>query len=235
MTCQTCNNQNNASSEIDQASKAQGVTYDEGNGVKTNIIISGPMSEVLTEQLSVIFKKQPIATGQTQDAIDLTQIARETHANQIATASILAKIENEPDNAVRLHDFDVKSIKDHMNNLTKEKPSSKELQNPQVNVVAGRYEQLLDGPSMSELLSEGILNEDTHLIMVEGQSDDQIVVGGKNGSGVMSKLFQKARQQSFDEKPVTEKIDSLNRVYGDAVTVHAGVEAFVRYLIKGKR
>ncbi len=236
MTCTTCANTNQASSEIDQASKNEGVTYDDREGVKTSIIVSGPLSEVLTEQLSVIFKKKPIETGKPEDALDLSSIARETHANQIATAEILAKIENEPDNTVRLHDFDVKSIKEHMTNINKETPTSQDLgKAAQVNVVAGSYEQLIDGPSMSDLMDSGIVGEGTHFVMVEGTNQDMIVVDGKSSAGVMSKLFQKARQLAYDEKPITEKVESLNRVYNNSVTVHASVEAFVRYMLKGKR
>lgn len=83
-TCETCN-MNNAGSAINNFGNSlkqdtnlntkgkDGFTYDEGKGIKDNVILSGPLSEIYTRALNISLKKIPIdQVEETPDDLDKT-------------------------------------------------------------------------------------------------------------------------------------------------------------------
>lgn len=239
MTCTSCQQGgNNTSNDANSSEVGNKVTVNDGEGARGSLVISGPLAEVLKEQLDIVFVKRPVlgdvhGSKDNPPPLDLTKISRESHANDVALDALLAEIEAEPDNQIILNNIDVKSIKEHLENAHKGTLHSSELGDKAViNVVAGSIDQLLDGPLMAEVAPSVFCEQHEFILIDKPAENASSMVPVNKASGRVAKLWSESKIVPTDSTSVTDKIASLQRVYGDDLVVHASVEGFVRSIIQ---
>lgn len=238
--CTDCQTNNNGSDGAEP--NAPGVTYDEGGGIKNRVVISGPLSEVLSKELNIIFKKTPLdltegpANGPVLDAM---ASATESYAQDVALQVAFRQAMVEPENEVILRSVDVSSIKEHVARMHEGVPKAEDLQGTQqINVITGEIDHLLDGPAMSPY----DITDNTEIILmsapvagdVNGKTDDLCVV--KQDPTSSNRILQVLKQAKVttpvgDYPTVTSKVEALERIY-TGNRVHASKEAFVLSLLE---
>ena len=236
--CASCQTTDGTTNDVTQN---QGVTYNEGTGVKDRVIISGPLSEVLAKQLSVVFKKKDLSLEPDVPDADIAaeQPATETYAQDQAIAQAFYDAANEPDNQVILGNFDVASIKEHVERKQNNR------------VQPGDIENVTDIPVL--VVTEADLLDTANIMDVQLKSTDELLVvmepdmrstSGKQTNNLMHRqtgnaVTQTLRRPEFTDTPkldghnctLSEKIEALERMYGGQVKrIHFGVEAFIASL-----
>lgn len=239
--CVDCQTPNNTSPGPEAGQP--GVTYDEGQGVKNRVVISGPLSEVLAKELNIIFQKTPLDLGDgaaNAPLLEAMSNSKESYAQDVALQAAFREALLKPENEVVLRSVDVTSIKDHVARMHEGEATNEDLQGTQqVNVVAGDIDHLLNGPEMSPY----DINEHTEIILMarpvtgdtNGNTDDTVVV--KNGPSSSNRIMQllqgrvKVTAPQGDYPTVTSKVEALERIY-TGNRVHASKEAFVLSMIE---
>lgn len=227
-----------------------GVTYNEGEGTKGMVKITGPMSELITEQLNIIFKRTPLTLGSNppgaDDVVDPTGInaqerqtpAKETIVQDAALREVFSEMAEQPTHQVVLHGIDIQDIKDHVRRMSAGDPKNSDLMGVhEINVLGGDIDDLLNGKEMSAY----DLDDTTDVILVtrpivgdnEGGEESPVMVrrGGANPITQVLAAPVRTVMADGDYETVTQKVEALQRVYEDKV-VHASIEAFAISVLK---
>lgn len=210
----------------------QGVTYDEGNGIKRNVVMSGPLSQIVAAQMNAVFKKQEFELN-----AGAPEPALETHAQDIAVRDAFHAAANQPDNQVILANFDVASIKEHLTRMQTNKPNNADLEHvTPIEVVAATADQLLDPCLMDEYAPnryDEILVVDAPVVgATDGDSVTKIMIRDPGSMITKTLRGNDAPPQpkvSNDEPTLSEKVKAIERLYPNS-RLHLGVESFLKSL-----
>lgn len=216
----------------------EGVTYDDGEGIKDRIVMSGPLSEVIAAQLNVIFKKQVITTdGEPGDAPIVSTESMQQYATiQGAFEDSLSQ----PENEVVLTGYDVMSVKEHLNRMLSNKLFQKDDENiTTVPVVVVTEDDLLEPTTLMDF----ILKSTDELLIVKDRTanapEHMFLTRNTNNNTTrfLDNTNTPAKPLVYDEDELTvsDKMQALERMYGDKVKhIHFGVKAFVKSLRQRK-
>lgn len=220
----------------DDQQQNSGVTYNEGTGIKDKVIISGPLSEVLAKQLAVVFHKKDLTLDADPQEADVPAAATETYAQDQAVVQAFQAAANKPDNQVILGNFDVLSVKDHMQRMLSEQPNAQDVQaSAEIPVVVMSENDLLDTALLNEVQLKG---SDELLVLhapdpFTGKSEDTFAVRSE-ANPVLQVLHNgeyTPPAQDPDAPTVAEKAAAIERLYsGQVKRIHFGLEAFIASL-----
>lgn len=196
------------------------VAYDDGDGIKDQIIMTGPLSQVFTQAMNVVFQKKPLElTDNPPDAevpVENKQdkSAVESYANDVYMEKMINEMSTSPELAVVLSNFDVKSVNDHIADVrNNEQPAEA----PDITTVLVTSASDIVKPEFYERL----LNDNFNGIAV--------VVGDMGGSGALQSPKEEYKIFESDK----ETASSIERLFEDTgVKVCFGMEAFAKELTK---
>lgn len=127
--CQSCQTPTEAAAPSDGNNQTmpEGFTYDEGGGVKDQLIIQGPVAEVFRQALELRFQKKSLSEVNAT-AIDKTieevgtgvqssGVATESQAQDAGIQDMLSEIASTPGADVVLGQFDYRSVQEHVERM----------------------------------------------------------------------------------------------------------------------
>lgn len=144
-SCTDCAN----TTQTTNASSSQGVTYDQGQGIKDKVVLTGPLSELLAQQLNVIFKKTDIAeqSGESTepDVPEIVQLeaTRESMVTDLAIQEAIKETTKDAENSVVLSQFDFQDVSEHLRQVYESPEQEKEYNHNTIALVVGTPEQIL--------------------------------------------------------------------------------------------
>ena len=211
--------------ENNETSNNTTFTYDEGNGKKELVKLTGPLSEIMTQSLNIAFAKKPVfdkevdipdglSQQDTQELLDSAKITpemRSAESFQQEEQEIKAAIA-----ASKLLMDDVGSRYDFIsdNNDTES--------NPQVVVSLVKEEDLLKPQVVDEIHTRADSEPQAHnLVMVTDKAEYMGV-----GMGIKRKLVSSIK----DEENISTKLSIENLYTKEGITVLYGLESFLHYL-----
>lgn len=200
-------------------------TYDEGNGEKELVKLTGPLSEIMTQSLNIAFAKKPVfdkevnipdglSQQDTQELLDSAKITpemRSAESFQQEEQEIKAAIA-----ASKLLMNDVGSRYDFIsdNNDTES--------NPQLVVSLVKEKDLLKPQVVDEIHTRAEIQPQAHnLVMVTDKAEYMGV-----GMGIKHKLVSSIK----DEESASTKLSIENLYTKEGITVLYGLEALLSYL-----
>lgn len=103
-------------------------TYDEGKGVKDKIVMTGPLSQVFTQALNILFEKKPLQLTNNPPEGEMpvetapvssmpAEQASESYSQDHFMEQLVSDMEKTPELDVVLSNFDIKSVQDHLNDV----------------------------------------------------------------------------------------------------------------------
>lgn len=215
--CNSCNN--SAGSEPARNDALKPVTYDEGNGIKDKIVMSGPLSEIFTQALNQVFQKKPLELTNNPPEADVpvqnkpTEAASESYAQDHFMEKVVTELGNAAELDVVLADFDVQSVKQHVEDVKNNRLPA-------------------EAPEVTSVLVtdvKDILKPETYEPLVSGSFRGiALVVGDMGGTGPVEPPEESAMILFEDH---AENQHCVERLFeGTAVKVCFGVQAFVQEL-----
>lgn len=219
---------------VDQQQQHDGVTYNEGNGIKDRVIISGPLSEVLAKQLNVMFQKKENVVEAEPSPVVEQKPASETYSQDAAIATAFQEALSKPDNQVILSNFDVSDIKAHMKRLQESNfiPSDTADANTISAVITD------DTSVLDNYFDTFTPSYDEEIIFVNDDSVTPPLVRNTS-NGVINALHGRDTIETdhleSDTYSVADKIKALERMRpGSTKHIHLGLEAFIKSLASRK-
>lgn len=208
-----------------EANKNTTFTYDDGEGEKELVKLTGPLSEIMTQSLNIAFAKKPVfdkevdipdglSQQDTQELLDSAKITpemRSAESFQQEEQEIKAAIA-----ASKLLMDDVGSRYDFIsdNNDTES--------NPQVVVSLVKEEDLLKPQVVDEIHTRAETQPQAHnLVMVTDRAEYMGV-----GMGIKRKLVSSIK----DEENTSTKLSIENLYTKEGITVLYGLESLLSYL-----
>ena len=228
--------------------QGQLMTYNEGKGIKDQIVLTGPLSAAVSAAMNWVFDKKPLdlapeapeqdmqaehaALSQTEPA----KAATESMAQDAYIEEMVASMGKTAELGVVLSDFDVKSVKDHLEEVA-------------LNGVPS------DAPDITSVYvcdAETITQPDIYEGMIaDGDRQIVLVVGDMGGVGPLQSPdtdLTSINEERADPTPVPDNVPkevisedsvaSIESIFaGTNVKVCIGFEAFAKTLsdIKAKR
>lgn len=250
--CAECQAQGTTASATPPGQQADGVpndqkfTYDEGEGVKDKIVISGPLSHVLREAMNQIFVKKSIVVSDDPGAVDaaLSDIsdnkapATESQAQDAYISAMIKTIEETPGTDVVLSDFDYHLQNEHVKKVQEGSPLNQSDQDPAIIPMFVARAEDLARPDIYEQLAN---NEDLNVVVVSGvdtsSGEDDItdVNYVATGGGIARALYQDNQDHVIvNQEPTSNliKAAALERFYeGTKVRLFFGMESFMQELL----
>ncbi len=198
-------------------------TYDEGGGIKDKIIMTGPLSQVFTQALNILFEKKPLELTDNPPQADTpvqsapAEAAAESYSQDHFMEQMVSEMKSTPELEVVLSDFDVKSVKDHLEDV---KHDTVPLDPPEVTTVLVTDVKDIVKPATYEPMVAG----DFRGIL--------LVVGDMGGPGPAEPPTEEAVLLFADH---AENQHCVERMFqGTNTTVCFGVESFVQEMARRK-
>lgn len=180
------------------------VTYNDGDGIKDKIVLTGPLSAAMLAAMDWVFEKKPMQLTPQPPALDGAAPAAESMVQDAHMEAMVAGMGSTPELSVVLSDFDVQSVKDHVEDA---KADRLEPMPPPVTTVYVTN-------------SDDITKQDTYAPMIEeGWRGIALVVGDMGGSGPI--------------QPPTETTVTINEIREDEKLEQEGLKASIERLFEG--
>ncbi len=218
--CQNCQSGTPAPAGKD---KLNSFTYDEGGGVKDKIVMTGPLSQVFTQALNILFEKKPLQLTNNPPEGEMpvesapAEKANESYSQDHFMEQMLSDMQSAPELEVVLADFDVKSVKDHLADVKNDEVPAEP---PEVTTVLVTDVKDIVKPSTYEPLVAG----DFRGIV--------LVTGDMGGTGPVEPPEQDAILLFADH---AENQHCVERLFeGTSTKVCFGMEAFAKEMQRRK-
>jgi hypothetical protein len=216
--CTSCQTSPNKAASDNQ--ELQPVAYDEGNGIKDKIVMTGPLSEILTQAMNIVFEKKPLElTDNPPEAdtptMDKPAASSESYAQDHFMEQLVNEVGKAPELQVVLSDFDVQSVDDH---IADTKAGTLPTESPDVTTVLVTNASEIVKPENYEAL----VGTDTDFRGIV------LVVGDMGGPGPVQPPEETA-MLLFEDHAETERC--LERLFeGTGAKICFGMEAFTQEL-----
>lgn len=186
----------------------QPVTYNEGEGVKDQIVMTGPLSEVLSRALSVFLEKKPLVTEETPPEMPAT----ESYSQDAYMESMLASMSNTPGLDLVLDNFDISDVKDHVARA-RAGDLDAQLNAPAPTTIYVTDANDVTSPRTAETLIDQNQDSNSVVVVVQGNTS----LGADQGTELLTTAQMK---------------EATERIYeGTGLTVCWGLEALCNHLL----
>lgn len=235
-SCTTCASQSESSEPL--ASSGNPITYNDGQGRRDRVVMSGPLSEVLAAQMNVIFQKKDLTADQESPDMGEPAVAAESHAQDTAVAEAFRQAAMQRDNQVVLSHYDVVSIKEHVKRMSSGKAEHGDQSHlTTIPVVVASVDDLTADFNISNI---SLKSTDELLIVTApitgdttGKSRNLFVYAGDNKISKSLHGPEITRPVAVDPTApsAVDKAAALERHYSAlGHKVHVGVQAFITSL-----
>lgn len=192
--------------------------YNEGGGVKDQIVMTGPLSEVLSRAMGVFFEKKPLTTQPESPEADMPQApATESYSQDQRIEAMVSAMQDDQGMELVLDNFNVNTVDDHMRRLASgEIANAPDTPAPTAIYVTTANDLLT--PSTAEDLFARQSDNDVTLVTIIQDVDNAIIAVPDEGC-----------------PPPEEMREAIERIYeGTGVVLCWGVEAMCAHLLVKK-
>lgn len=186
-------------------------TYDEGKGVKNQIIMTGPLSEVLSHAMNVFFEKKPLTASPEAPDADLPQapaVAQESYSQDLYIEQLVSEMKTTQGLDLVLDNFDVSSMKEHMQQMR-----------------AGDLETQLNTPMPDSIFVTDIAD------ITSNQTAEELIK--RNNDAVVVVIQNPGDVQEVETTTLGELQAAAERIYEHTnIKLCFGIEALTQHLSK---